>query len=96
LTYAKICLQKIFNWVPEYVKSDTIADILERSVAHPFIQEVHPTFGSLIISGNITKELLKEVKHSYPEDVLNILDKAISVYNEDRKTKDDIQNFDDN
>jgi len=79
--------------------SDTIADILERSVAHPFIQEINPTFGSLsqwIRSGNIIKNFLKEMKHSYPEDVLNILDKAISVYNNDRKTKDDIQNFDDN
>ena len=71
----KIWSQIILIWVPEYVKSfDTIADILERSVAHPFIQEVNPTFGSLsqwILSGNIAKVLLKEVKHSYPGDVLH-------------------------
>jgi len=62
-------------------------------VAHPFIQEVNLTFGSLspwILSGNISKDLLREVKHSYPEDVLNFFDKAISVYKDDRKTKDDI------
>jgi len=88
------------NWVLEYVKSsDTIADIFKRSVAHPFIQEVNLIFGSLsqwIISSNIPKDLLKEVKNSYPEDVIYILDKAISVYKEDRKTKDDIQKFHDN
>jgi len=45
-------------------------DILQRSVAHPFIHKVNLSFGNFsqwILKGNINKDLLKEVRHSYPE-----------------------------
>jgi len=74
---------------------DITAHMMEICFQTVFLKYAHPICGSigqLIQDGLLTNEFLEPStrKQFFPENVLKIVYRAIAVYKEDKKTKDDL------
>jgi len=91
-----------YSLVPEEVKNqDVIAHTLEMCFQNVFWKYVNPICGSigqLIRDRLLTNEFLEPLtrKQFFLENVLKLVYRAIAVYKEDKKTKDEIESYYDN
>ena len=69
-----------------------------HTVFWKYVNPICGSIGQLIQDGLLTNEFLEPFsrKTFIPENVLNIIYRAIDVYKEDKKTKDEIESFFDN
>ena len=92
-------VKKTFKVVPEEVNNqDVIASMMEMCFQTVFWKYVNPICGSisqLIQDGFLTNEVMDPFsrKSFYKRNVMKIIYRAIDVYKEDKKTKDEIESF---
>jgi len=100
--HINIWSKKFFKIVLEEVKNqDVIAHTLEMCFQNVFCKYVNPICGSigqLIRDRLLTNEFLEPLtrKQFFLENVLKLVYRAIAVYKEDKKTKDEIESYYDN
>ncbi len=96
-----IWAKRILKIVPEEVNSqDDISAMIKMSYQEPFWKEYNSVVGSIgqLIQGGLLDEDVIDHYHSqniFPECVMKTLKQAITIYNEDKKTIDEMEDYGD-
>ncbi len=93
--------KRIFKIVPEEINNqDEIAAMIKMSFQEPFWKCFNAVVGSIgqLIQGGLLDEDVIDHYHSqkiFPECALKILKLAITIYNEDKRTKIEMETYGD-